>query len=98
FKLTLCSNRMETRDIPPAAPAPSASARRGRPRSEEADRAILRAATELLAQPGPERAAAGPARAADPPRAQPRIMRRRPIARGQLPADTDTEVALDLLY
>src|SRR5450755_1541159 len=43
---------METRCIPPAAPAPSASARRGRPRSEEADRAILRAATELLAERG----------------------------------------------
>src|ERR1017187_7822073 len=43
---------METRSIPPAAPAPSASARRGRPRSEEADRAILRAATELLAERG----------------------------------------------
>jgi hypothetical protein len=49
---------VETRSIPPATPArsvsSSASARRGRPRSE--------------------------------------------IDRGQLPADTDTEVALDLLY
>ena len=43
---------METRGIPPVAPAPPASARRGRPRSEEADRAILRAATELLAERG----------------------------------------------
>ena len=174
---------METRSIPPAAPAPSASARRGRPRSEEADRAILRAATELLAERGlhglsieevasragvakttiyrrwhsrgtlaldafltefkalqplpdtgilrddllaalrawvravtrtsagrilagliaeaqhdPELADAWRARVVEPLRAQHRIMLRRAIDRGQLPADTDTEVALDLLY
>jgi AcrR family transcriptional regulator len=174
---------METRSIPPAAPVPSASARRGRPRSEEADRAILRAATELLAERGlhglsieevasragvakttiyrrwnsrgtlaldaflaefkalqplpdtgilrddllaalrawvravtrtsagrilagliaeaqhdPELADAWRARVVEPLRAQHRIMLRRPIDRGQLSADTDTEVALDLLY
>jgi AcrR family transcriptional regulator len=176
---------METRSIPPAAPARSASApaRRGRPRSEEADRAILRAATELLAERGlhglsieevasragvakttiyrrwhsrgtlaldaflaefkalqplpdtgilrddllaalrawvravtrtsagrilagliaeaqhdPELADAWRARVVEPLRAQHRIMLRRAIDRGQLPADTDTEVALDLLY
>ena len=178
---------METRSIPPAAPArsvsPSAPARRGRPRSEEADRAILRAATELLAERGlhglsieevasragvakttiyrrwnsrgtlaldaflaefkalqplpdtgilrddllaalrawvravtrtsagrilagliaeaqhdPELADAWRARVVEALRAQHRIMLRRAIDRGQLPADTDTEVALDLLY
>src|SRR3984957_7779900 len=39
----------------------------------------------------------GPAPLREPLRAQHRIMLRRAIARGQLPADTDTEVALDLL-
>jgi AcrR family transcriptional regulator len=43
---------METWSIPAAATGPGAPARRGRPRSEEADRAILRAATELLAERG----------------------------------------------
>jgi len=176
---------METRGIPPAVPSPTATttARRGRPRSEEADRAILRAATELLAERGlrglsieevasragvakttiyrrwhsrgtlaldaflaefkalqplpdtgilrddllaalrawiravtrtsagrilagliaeaqhdPELADAWRARVVEPLRAQHRIMLRRAIDRGQLPATTDTEVALDLLY
>src|ERR1035438_4407253 len=40
---------METRGIPPVAPA---SASRGRPRSEEAGRAILRTVAELLAERG----------------------------------------------
>src|ERR1700730_2111733 len=176
-------NPMKTRDIPPAAPVPSAPARRGRPRSDEADRAILRAATELLAERGlhglsieevasragvakttiyrrwhsrgtlaldaflaefkalqplpdtgilrddllaalrawvravtrtsagrilvgliaeaqhaPELAAAWRTRVVEPLRAQHRIMLKRAIDRGQLPASTDTEVALDLLY
>jgi hypothetical protein len=34
----------------------------------------------------------------EPLRAQHRIMLKRAIDRGQLPANTDTEVALDLLY
>jgi AcrR family transcriptional regulator len=51
-------NRMAGAGIPPAAdrpPGPEAGpgrARRGRPRSEAADRAILRATTELLAERG----------------------------------------------
>jgi AcrR family transcriptional regulator len=173
---------METHDIPAAAAAPAA-ARRGRPRSEVADRAILQAATQLLAERGlhgmsieevasragvakatiyrrwhsrgtlaldaflaefkalqplpdtgslrsdllaalrawvravtrtpagrilagliaeaqhdPELAEAWRARVVEPLRAQHRIMLRRAIDRGQLPASTDTEVALDLLY
>ncbi len=43
---------METHGIPAAAAAPASAVRRGRPRSEEADRAILRAATQLLAERG----------------------------------------------
>jgi AcrR family transcriptional regulator len=45
---------MASADIPPAAnlPARPEPAKRGRPRSEAADRAILRAATELLAERG----------------------------------------------
>jgi AcrR family transcriptional regulator len=173
---------METHGIPAAIPAP-ATARRGRPRSEEADRAILQAATQLLAERGlhgmsieevasragvakatiyrrwhsrgtlaldaflaefkalqplpdtgslqgdllaalrawvravtrtpagrmvagliaeaqhdPELADAWRSRVVEPLRAQHRIMLRRAIDRGQLPASTDTEVALDLLY
>jgi AcrR family transcriptional regulator len=174
---------METRSIPSAAAGPVTPARRGRPRSEEADRAILRAATELLAERGlhgmsieevaaragvakatiyrrwnsrgtlaldaflaefkalqplpdtgalrddllaalrawvravtrtpagrtlagliaeaqhdAELADAWRARVVEPLRAQHRIMLKRAIDRGQLPASTDTEVALDLLY
>jgi AcrR family transcriptional regulator len=164
-------------------PAPSGPAARGRPRSEAADRAILRAATELLAERGlagmsmeevaaragvgkatiyrrwrsrgalaldafmadftaaqplpdtgrlrgdlltalrawvkvvtrtpagrilsgliaaaqddPELAAAWRARVVEPMRAQHRIMLRRAIKRGEIPASTDTDVALDLMY
>ncbi|MGE5134166.1 MAG: TetR/AcrR family transcriptional regulator [Gemmatimonadota bacterium] len=43
---------MGTAPIPPPGPGSGAPARRGRPRSEEADRAILRAATEVLAEQG----------------------------------------------
>jgi AcrR family transcriptional regulator len=50
------------------------------------------------AQHDPELADAWRARVVDPLRAQHRIMLRRAIDRGQLPAGTDTEVALDLLY
>jgi AcrR family transcriptional regulator len=172
---------------PPAdgqpADVPPPPARRGRPRSEEADRAILQAATELLAERGlpgmsieevasragvakatvyrrwpsrgalaldaflaefkalqplpdtgflrddllaalrgwiravtrtpaggvlaglvaeaqhdPALADAWRARVIGPLRAQHLIMLRRAIDRGELPASTDTEVALDLLY
>lgn len=166
----------------PAAP-PGGQARRGRPRSEEADRAILRAATEVLAerglagmsieevaaragvgkatiyrrwrsrgalaldafmaefkglQPMPDtgtlrgdllaalrawmRAVTGTpagrilvgliaeaqndpglagqwrARVVEPMRAQHRVMLQRAIARGEIPASTDTDVVLDLMY
>lgn len=43
---------MGTGPIPPAGPGSAAVARRGRPRSQEADRAILRAAGEVLAERG----------------------------------------------
>ena len=43
---------MGTARIPPPEPGSGEPARRGRPRSEEADRAILRAATEVLAAHG----------------------------------------------
>lgn len=43
---------MGTAPIPPPEPGSAEPARRGRPRSEEADRAILRAATEVLAERG----------------------------------------------
>jgi AcrR family transcriptional regulator len=164
-------------------PAPGGPAARGRPRSEAADRAILRAATELLAERGlagmsmeevaaragvgkatiyrrwrsrgalaldafmadftaaqplpdtgslrgdllaalrawvkavtrtpagrilaglvaaiqddPELATAWRARVLEPLRAEHRIMLRRAIERGEIPASTDTDVALDLMY
>ena len=50
------------------------------------------------AQHDPELADAWRTRVVEPLRAQHRIMLRRAIDRGQLPATTDTEVALDLLY
>ena len=50
------------------------------------------------AQHDPELADAWRSRVVEPLRAQHRIMLRRAIDRGQLPASTDTEVALDLLY
>lgn len=45
-------NLMGTVPIPPEGPVPASAPRRGRPRSEQADRAILRAATEVLAERG----------------------------------------------
>jgi AcrR family transcriptional regulator len=168
---------------PPAGGSPAEAGTRGRPRSEAADRAILRAATELLAERGlagmsmeevaaragvgkatvyrrwrsrgalaldafmadftagqplpdtgtlrgdllaalrawvrvvtktpagrilaglvaaaqddPDLAAAWRARVMEPMRAQHRIMLARAIERGEIPADTDTDVALDLVY
>ena len=50
------------------------------------------------AQDDPELAAAWRARVLEPMRAQHRIMLRRAIARGEIPASTDMDVALDLLY
>ncbi len=50
------------------------------------------------AQHDPELADAWRARVVEPLRAQHRIMLMRAIDRGQLPGNTDTEVALDLLY
>ena len=50
------------------------------------------------AQEDPELAAAWRARVLEPMRAQHRIMLRRAIERGEIPASTDTDVALDLLY
>ena len=50
------------------------------------------------AQHDTELADAWRARVVEPLRAQHRIMLKRAIDRGQLPASTDTEVALDLLY
>ena len=50
------------------------------------------------AQDDPELAAAWRARVLEPMRGQHRIMLRRAIARGEIPASTDTDVALDLLY
>ncbi len=167
----------------PAGGSPGGAGARGRPRSEAADRAILRAATELLAERGlagmsmeevaaragvgkatvyrrwrsrgalaldafmadftaaqplpdtgtlrgdllaalrawvrvvtktpagrilaglvaaaqddPDLAAAWRARVMEPMRAQHRIMLARAIQRGEIPADTDTDVALDLVY
>ena len=164
-------------------PVPGGPAARGRPRSEAADRAILRAATELLAERGlagmsmeevaaragvgkatiyrrwrsrgalaldafmadftaaqplpdtgslrgdllaalrawvkavtrtpagrilaglvaaiqddPELATAWRARVLEPLRAEHRVMLRRAIERGEIPASTDTDVALDLMY
>ena len=43
---------MKNRDIPAAEPASPAGAQRGRPRSQEADRAILTATLDLLASRG----------------------------------------------
>jgi AcrR family transcriptional regulator len=50
------------------------------------------------AQDDPELAAAWRAQVLEPMRGQHRIMLRRAIARGEIPASTDTDVALDLLY
>ncbi len=50
------------------------------------------------AQDDPELAAAWRARVLEPMRAQHQIMLRRAIARGEIPASTDMDVALDLLY
>jgi AcrR family transcriptional regulator len=174
---------MGTVPIPPPEPGSAGAARRGRPRSEEADRAILRAATEVLAERGlggmsieevaaragvgkatiyrrwhsrgtlaldafraefkaqqplpdtgslhgdllaalrawvravtgtragrmlagliaeaqndPGLAVAWREQVVEPLRAQHAIMLRRAIARGEIPAGTDLDVALDLLY
>lgn len=174
---------MGTVPIPPPEPGSAEPARRGRPRSEEADRAILRAATEVLAERGlggmsieevaaragvgkatiyrrwhsrgtlaldafraefkaqqplpdtgtlrgdllaalrawvravtgtragrmlagliaeaqndPGLAVAWREQVVEPLRAQHAIMLRRAIARGEIPASTDLDVALDLLY
>ena len=50
------------------------------------------------AQEDPELAAAWRARVLEPMRGQHRIMLRRAIERGEIPASTDTDVALDLMY
>ena len=50
------------------------------------------------AQEDPELAAAWRARVLEPMRGQHRIMLRRAIDRGEIPASTDLDVALDLLY
>ena len=50
------------------------------------------------AQDDPELAAAWRAQVVEPMRAQHRVVLRRAIERGEIPASTDTDVALDLMY